>query len=146
MSNIRVVQSSPQMKRKSRNPQHPFNLMVKPYQIQPCFIAPVLPGETLKNLLMMSRVVSDPLKDKMMGWWCEYYFFYVKHTDMNIRDDLVEMHLNAGHAPALHPASPKMFHSYGINYVEQCLDSVLEWYFRDEDDAASRAIRSTRST
>ena len=80
--------------RKSRRPSHPFQLKTRPWQIQPFCIAPVLPGETLKNLLLQSRVVSDPLKHPLIGWWCEYYYFYVKHRDLAGRDDFTEMMLN----------------------------------------------------
>ena len=82
------VQMSPayQMKgRTLRRPQHPFSLMIRPFQLQPFSIAPVLPGETLKNLLTQARVVTDPLNPltRVVGWWCEHYYFYVKHRDLS---------------------------------------------------------------
>lgn len=136
-----IVMASPKSKRAPRSPQHPFNLSVKPWQIQPHFIAPVLPGETLKGLFHMSRVVSDPIKDKLMGWWCEYYYFYVKHTDLDARQTLVDMHVtNASTASLNSAASAAHFHNGGINYVKLCLDKVLEWYFRDEDEAEPTAL------
>jgi hypothetical protein len=57
-------------------------------------IAPVLPGETMKNLLLQARVVSDPIKNPLIGWWCEFYFFYVKHRDLDDRDVFTEMMVN----------------------------------------------------
>lgn len=138
---VKIASESPKFKRKMRSPQHPFNLAVKPWQIQPHFIAPVLPGETMKGLFHMSRVVSDPIKDKLMGWWCEYYYFYVKHTDLDIRSDLVAMHVqNASTAALTSAAVSAHFHNGGINYVSECLEKVLEWYFRDEDEAAPALI------
>ena len=65
-----------------RNPKHPFQLRTRPFQIQPFMLSPVLPGETLKNLVLQSRVVSKPLVHPLVGWWCEYYFFYVKLRDI----------------------------------------------------------------
>jgi len=61
-----------------------FNLVTKPYQLQPFMIMPVLPGETLQNMMLQSQVWSDPLASGMknIGWWCEYFFFYVKWRDL----------------------------------------------------------------
>ena len=47
--------------RASRRPQHRFNIRFKPYQLQPFMIAPVLPGESLKNLMLQTQVWSSPL-------------------------------------------------------------------------------------
>lgn len=134
--------AAPQFKRKMRAPQHSFNLRVQPWQIAPMFIAPVLPGETMKNLSFMSRVVTDPVKDKLTGWWCEYYFFYVKHRDLDISDQLVQMHLAQSYdTSALNSAAAaKFFHNGGINFVSKCLDAVKLWYFRDADEAEPTAI------
>jgi len=35
----------------------------------------------VENLLIQSRVVTDPLQNSLIGWWQEYYIFYVKHRD-----------------------------------------------------------------
>lgn len=140
---VQLVQSRPQMKRKMRNPQVSYNLAFKPWQIQPFFIHPVLPGDTMKNALFMARCVSDPLKDKLMGWWLEHYVFYVKHTDLAIGPDLVDMHLDPTKSMiGLHTAADlKTFHAgNGINFVKHCLDAVKTWYFRDEDETEPTAI------
>ena len=139
---MKIISGTPRMKRAMRNPQIAFNLAFKPWQMQPFFIHPVLPGETLKNALLMARCVSDPLKDKLMGWWLEHYVFYVKHTQLDIADHLVAMHLDASTdmSSFASAANAKMFHNGGINFVSKCLDSVKEWYFRDEDEAEPTAI------
>lgn len=140
---IQLVRPQPQMSRKMRNPQISYNLKFKPWQMQPFFIHPVLPGETMKNALVMARCVSDPLKEKLMGWWLEHYVFYVKHTDLDIAQDLVEMHLNAAYNMTAHnsAANLKMFHpGGGINFVQKCLDAVKYWYFRDDDEAEPALI------
>ena len=68
-----------QEKRQLRRPVHRFNLVTRPFAVTPAMIAPVLPGETLKNALFQSRVLTDPLKPNMRltGWWCEYMLFCV---------------------------------------------------------------------
>ena len=66
----------------NRSPQHPFYVTHRPFQLQPMFLAPVLPGETMKSLRLKSRAVTDPLKNGLIGWYLEYYFFYVKHRDL----------------------------------------------------------------
>lgn len=82
-----VVGDAPRVGRRMRRPQHSFHLRSRAFQIQPTMFAPVLAGETLKNLLMQSRVVTDPVKNPFIGWWKEYYFFYVKLTDLDFFND-----------------------------------------------------------
>jgi len=141
---VQLVNSrEPAMRRAIRAPQHSFNLRVQPWQMAPFYIAPVLPGETMKNLRLMSRIVSDPIKDKLTGWWCEYYFFYVKHRDLDIGDQLVQMHLSQAYdtSPLNSAANAKHFHNAGgINFVGKCLDAVKLWYFRDDGEAEPAAI------
>lgn len=134
---VSVVRESPRVKRGTRQPSHPFNIQQRPWQIAPFFVAPVLPGETLKSLLCMTRSVSDPLANKLMGWWHEQYFFYVKHRDMQIGDSYVAMHLNQ--AETLAPTSAadrKTNHANGgVNVIAYAMNKIVEWYFRDEEEA-----------
>ena len=90
---VQLVQETARQTRTMRSPKHTFNLVTRPWQIQPFMIAPVLPGETLKSLTMQARVVTDPVKSKLVGWWHETYFFYVKHRDLTFRDQMIAMHL-----------------------------------------------------
>ena len=62
-----------QVSRKSRRPSHPFQLRHMPWQIQPFLIAPVLPGETLKNILLQSRAVTKPIKNGIVGIRIEHH-------------------------------------------------------------------------
>ena len=138
-----LVQPSARFKRKMRSPQHTFNLRVQPWQLQPAFIAPVLPGETLKKCDIMARVVTDPVKDKLMGWWAEYFVFYVKHRDLTARDTIVNMHLSQGtDVSALKTAAnAKYYHqASSINWAKLCMDEIVKWYFRDADEAEPTAI------
>lgn len=128
-------------RRRLRNPAHKFNLKTLPYQLQPFMIAPVLPGETLQNLLLQARVVTDPLTPilKLIGWWKEYYWFYVKLRDFreDIRDDMANMMLMPAFDPTpLQSAADVKYYHFGggINYTKECLRVVVEEYFRDEGE------------
>lgn len=140
---VSYVMPSSRMSRKVRRPVHHFQLRQRPWTIQPFFLAPVLPGETMKNLLLQARVVTDPIKNPLIGWWAEYYVFYVKHRDLAIRDDLEDMMLNPSWTPAtaasgdLRGAANTDRYHYGghIDWTKRCLDRVVEEYFRNEDEA-----------
>lgn len=133
--------------RSTRRPQHKFNLRTKPYQIQPFLLAPVLPGETLKNLMIQAQVWSDPLAAGMrnIGWWCEYFFFYVKHRDLDgwestggLGHDLAAMMLNPAYDMTAHKTSAHAVKTYAfkgsIDYTKACLERVVSEYFRDEGE------------
>lgn len=143
-TSVRLIESVPKVGRVARNPQHSFSLRVLPWQIQPMMIAPVLPGETMKNLLLQSRIVSKPIKSPLVGWWAEYYFFYVKHRDLTGQSSLLqEMHLTPGYdVSSLKSSSASVWdynYSGGMKYVQFCLQRVVEEYFRDEEDGAWNA-------
>ena len=125
------------MGRVPRRPQHTFNIAHKPYQIQPFLIAPVLPGETMKNALLQSRAITDPIVDQITGWWLEYYVFYVKHRDLAGREDFVSMVLEAGHDLSAYDraANASTYHAGpGIDWTWECLKAVVDEYFRDEGE------------
>lgn len=134
-----------QMKgRTLRRPQHTFSLKIRPFQLQPFAIAPVLPGETLKNLLTQARVVTDPLNPvtKLVGWWCEHYYFYVKHRDLSegtIRD-AVTAFVNdpTPDLSALVDADGNAWtycFAGGVDWLLQCVIRIVEEYFRDEGES-----------
>ncbi len=126
--------------RVTRFPQHRWNIRAQSYQIQPIAIAPVLPGETLKRAVFQSRVVSDPVKNPLIGWWTEYYWFYVKLRDLDGRDDFVDMLIDVDKSlSSYHEASDSIFYhspasSNQINWAKLCLKRVTEEYFRDEGE------------
>jgi len=132
-------------RRVMRNPTFPFQLRTKPFQIQPFMCAPVLPGETMKNLVLQSRVVSKPIKQSLVGWWCEYYFFYVKlrdiefHTETDFLDGLVTA--PGTYAPATirtaigSGADAKFYHAAGgTNWLKAAMQTCVEYYFRDQGE------------
>lgn len=135
---VNVLQALPQYRRVNRNPKHSFQLRVKPWQIQPMCIAPVLPMETMKNLLLQARVVSQPVKNPLLGWWAEYYFFYVKLRDLAGRDDFAEMMLDLNKDMSAYytgfGSTTNYTYTGGMGYVSMCLQRVVEEYFRNEGE------------
>lgn len=127
--------------RKMRTPSHPFSLITRPYQLQPFLLAPVLPGETMKNLLMQSRVVTDPLSPamKLVGWWTEYYFFYVKITDLDDHAAIIDMLINGTSLSGLASAADTATYHKGdgVNFTQLCLNRVVQEYFRDDDETTA---------
>ena len=96
MARVQVVQQQARVQRKPRSPKHSYYISHRPFQITPFMIAPVLPGETLKNLNVQGRAISDPLAVGMgniLPWWHEFFFFYVKLRDLDARDDIERMFL-----------------------------------------------------
>ena len=132
----------PKTGRVTRRPQHPFYIYQRPFEITPFLIAPVLPGETVKNMLLQARAVSDPLLNPLSGWWLEYYFFYVKLRDLDQRDDYTAMHLEPAYdLSALDQASSADQWRYtavgGQKFVDYCLTRVVDTWFRDEGKVAA---------
>lgn len=136
---VRLEPTKPMVDRRTRRPQHPFLLQQLPFALQPCFIAPVLPGETLKNATVNIRVLSEPIRNAVTGWWYEFYMFYVRLADLDIADALRDAIVD--------PSKPlsgvntntnaRIFHQNGNypSFVMQCLNVVTRAYFRDETDA-----------
>ena len=115
----------PLTNRRPRRPTHPFYVKQRPFSLTPFFIAPVLPRETLDMLLWQARAVSAPLKNPLIGHWLEYYFFYVKHRDLDDRATLTEMMLdptaNTG-ITAAGATSAALYTAQGtVPWVEKCL-------------------------
>ena len=65
---VRKIFPSRPNKSKVRVPTFPFHLKQRPYQIVPFFIAPVLPGESVNKMMWKANSVSDPIKNRLMGW------------------------------------------------------------------------------
>lgn len=82
------VAQLPLMRRRTRRPSHTWHVRHRPYVIQPVAFAPVLAGETLKNLLFQCRAVADPIKNPLIGWWLEHYWFYTSLESVGNEDFL----------------------------------------------------------
>lgn len=134
---VNVIQQ-PQSRRVMRRPTHHFNLQTRPYGIYPFMIAPVVPGESLENMLCQARVITDPVLSRLTGWWKEYYWFYVKHRDLDDSASFQSMMLDAEYdISALYGAASVIHyhHAGGINWVEKCLKRVTEEFFRNHGEA-----------
>lgn len=139
-----TIQNAGKVRRKTRSPRHNFNLITRPWWIQPFMLAPVWPGETLANVTVQSRVVTDPIKNPLIGWWNEYYLFYVKLRDLPTRDLMTQMLLVPGtDLSSLDGASEvKFYHENGtmspaIKWGSALTEWVVEKYFRNEGELAS---------
>ena len=139
---IQIVAAAPKVARKTRSPQHAFLLRQSPWEIQPFMLAPVLPGETLKNALVQARIESPLVASSRTGWWYEMYFFYVKHRDL-MNDDgdyvpsesMMEMHLGNA-TPAANATADTILHEAvgGSQYTRWCLNAITHHYFRREGE------------
>lgn len=138
------VKEAPRSRRVTRRPAHTFAITARPYGIYPFMIAPVLPGETMKNLLLQSRAVTDPVQSRLLGWWLEYYVFYVKLRDLpaTLSSALQAMILDpTNDLTAVDTATdvaPYYFAPAGgaaaVDYVGACLEAVVNSYFREESE------------
>lgn len=148
---VGIASSYATTQRVQRRPSHKFLVRYAPYQIQPIMIAPVLPGETMKTLMLQSQTWSSPMQGQTMrsiGWWHEYNFFYVKHRDLlgyetdaeapALGKDLIDMFVSNSDLSA-HEVSVANQNTYAgvgsIDYVQECLKRIVEEYFRDEGEA-----------
>lgn len=138
------VIEAPKQRRVPRSPTHSFNLQTRPFGIYPFCIAPVLPGETLKSLLLQSRVVTDPVASPLVGWWTEYYFFYVKLRQLpdTVKTAVETMILDPSADLSAVSDSAERYRMYSapgagdsVPWTQYCLQTVTEHYFRDESEA-----------
>lgn len=122
--------------RVNRRPSYPFSIKSRPYQLVPFLLAPVLPGETLSNAMIQSRVVTDPVVSPFVGWHKEYYFFYVRLRDLAGAADFEEMMLDPEKDMSAYysAADLKYYHNGGINWRKLAVDKIVEHYFRVPDD------------
>lgn len=141
---LSAVQAVSSVGRKSRRPTHTFHGSQRPFQLRPFMIAPVLPGETLKNFTMQVRAVTDPIANPLIGWWLEHYFFYVKHRDLGGNDGAIRTEVEK---MMLDPEWTKVniddptadvrydFRANNINWAKMCLRRITEEFFRNEGEA-----------
>lgn len=138
MSSIKLAQVG-QQGRKIRSPNHHWQVRNKPFTLQPICFAPVLPGETLKNALFQARIVTEPIRNPLVGWWIEYYWFYVKHRDLANSELYQSMMVDPGTSMAaavVAGAETKMYrHTNQIDWQGECVDAIVAHYFRGEGDA-----------
>ena len=139
---VTMIQQLEQTGRQMRRPVHTFSVKHRPFEISPFMIAPVIPGETFKNALLQSRAVTDPLTNRLTGWWLEHYLFYVPHQALgDAVDDLENMMLDPSDANADLKTTIDSTWTYfqggssgHINWTQRCLEAITTEYFRAEGD------------
>lgn len=132
-----------------RKPSHDFHTWTRPWDIQPVAIVPVLPGDTLVNMMLQARAVTDPVLNRVGGWWNEFTLYYVPHTCLGTDDEgtqttadaIREMHLtNAATGLA---ATTERLHNYhgtaggtqsAVDWVHECMKQIVRWYHRDGEE------------
>lgn len=133
----------PRMSRRVRRPTHNAYLHFTPWVIQPFCVMPVLPGETLKNLMMQGRVLTTPiLNNQVTGWWFEQYWFFVKHRHMASAESYMSMMLsladNTEGAAGSADAAFNM-HAGDLQFTMEAYEAVVNEFFRGSEEAYGTA-------
>lgn len=132
---------------KTRVPTYNYHLKQRPWQIQPFFIAPLLPGDRVKKMLWNDTCISDPLANRLIGWHCETKFFYMRVRDCFPGNEALMKSIfidpEANLSSLYGAADVAYFHKYGVNWLKEITRSVVENYFRAEDEAPDDATIDT---
>lgn len=154
---IQIVQSNAAKRqmRRHRRPQEPFNVRSRPFEITPFMIHPVLPNESLDNLLFQADAYSDPIVNRNLGWHANYQFYYiplmaltnVDYSSGNILDNYIAtMMLTAGAAGSIltssglttAAASVPLYQFKGaMPWLEEAMLLIVNRFYRDEGDRHS---------
>lgn len=149
----------PMSQRRPRRPVHTFTVKHRPWQIQPFMCAPVIAGETMQNLLLQTRAITDPIKNPLIGWWLEYFVWYVKLRDIEFTGNVISF--ADVEKMLLDPtwdfttsnlySAPALVYTYkganSIDWVAKCFNRCVETYFRlDGETMTSGLIGSVPST
>ena len=147
-----TLMTAPPTDRVGRYPKHTFQTTELPFVATPFMLARVLPGETVQNLFMESRVITTPILSPIIGWKKEYFFFYVKITDL-LNDEIRDMFIDPANDDIADNAAPEggtygiaanstTFYAAkgGINWMQRALKRVVATYFRDEGDETVREV------
>lgn len=134
------------VERHTRAPSHNFYVEADFWEIQPCAIAPVLPGETLSHMALQTRCVTPTIKSRTVGWWLEYYTFYVRFRQLPSAANLVAMQVDPTVILSPSAASPSTYYTgLGFNFMLECLQVITqEWFRREGELWSSATIRANR--
>lgn len=148
---ISVVEDVAQVGRRIRQPLHTHNIRHRPCEISPFMIAPVLSGDSLEQIDLKTTIVSDPVKNPLLGWWVEHMYYYVKLTDLDDAEafknlmllstaTLNDEELGWRIGPSSSAAQSEVYlrqtnaSDFTYDFVSACLDKIVEHFFRDEDE------------
>lgn len=158
-SSIKVIQQAvgqgARQRRRHRRPQEPFNIRSRPFEITPFMIHPVLPNETMDNLLFQVDGYSDPIVNRNIGWHVHHQFYYVPlmalanveygHSSIT-SENIATMMLAAGAAGDIQTTSglvqaavsaPLFQYKGAMPWLELCMVPIINRFFRDEGDFMS---------
>lgn len=148
-----LTPQSRQQPRVGRYPKTPFNLIFRPWDIQPFCLFPVLPGESLKQVHLEEQCWTDPLAavTKNTGWTHEGALFYVSWSSLpgweaatdGLGKDMRDM-MVSGESQAGNVDSDGLAWTYcapgGIDFVLEALKRVVECYYRNEGEAWDKQL------
>lgn len=135
--------------RRHRRPREAFNIKARPFEIVPFLCHPVLPMETLDSAFLQSAVVSDPVANRLIGWWHEYHIFYVpiraltQGPDFQIDPaDLNSLFLDPTftmNTSYTRGSNTVPFYSFkgGVSWVNMLYSYIVARWFRDEGEGSS---------
>lgn len=145
-----IATMAPRMARRMRKPTHNAYLHFLPHVLRPFVVTPVVPGDTLKNILFQARVLTTPVKNRLVGWWLETYWFYVSHNhmrstafaDTNIADHLLQMAIDLNYdltsnAGIGADAAPWNAVTGDIPYFKAAYAAVVDEFFRGDNENAA---------
>ena len=77
------------------------------------------------------------MKNRLIGWWKEYYLFYIWFRDLVDTDEFKAIFTDpeANLASYYSAAEPKYYHRYGVNFLKMGTEKIVEHYFRSDDEA-----------
>lgn len=130
-------------RRTIRRPIHHHQIRFRPFQIVPFMIAPVLPGETMRNLQLQARCVSDPIDNFLLGAWLEHYYFYVKLRDLTAYKSNIETMIldPSNNFTAMDNSVASVpYYTGGTtafpNWIGEAKDAIVKHYFRTPEEIA----------
>ena len=128
-----IIRNVPALRDRSmRRPKHSFAVSFLPYRLCPVALVPVMAGDTLKTASYQARALTSPLVSPLKGWHLEWWWFFCRIMDMRdgeaIMEDLIDENQSA---MASETADAELYHSYGINWMQRCIELIMPHYFRD---------------
>ena len=162
-TNLKIMpQTAARQLRRHRRPQEPFNVRSRPFEITPFMFHPVLPNESLDNLLFQVDAYSDPIVNRNLGWHANYQFFYIPlmalvNPDLALSGEVVDSEIaammldnsttgdivaGAGHVEAANSVPLHVFKG-SAPWMRWCMEVVINRFYRDEDDRAAYAAASS---
>lgn len=128
-------------------------------EITPFMIAPVLPNETLDNLLFQVDAYSDPIVNRVIGWHANYQFYYVPMMALTNYDlsrgnldaeTVAKMHTTVGSAGDIGTAvgvtsavDETLYQFKGaFDWLKECLTVIINQFYRSEDDRGDYSVAS----